>query len=1752
MAQIRTLDILTLAHNDNTKYIWRHLWNTSQEIINEKFKDKRISISTEYTSGTLVASIKMYSMNTAYVLIKKVFDELSNQTKAVKRKVCHKITEDELNRLSEQLRNFEIGCYPDQERNWVWFVGSAVIIDNIHNYLENIDCKFLQEDPIQKNPTDETESSLEDSFEHVSVPMLLSQDDQAIIWLHDLLKWDCLSSSNVHVECHRFNIKILAIDPKEKEDIEKKIKAKIDDFRQMLACQKLSFNPSTLEFILRPAVHDFLLSRVNTKCDGFDVAWFEDQGNVVKLYTSDDRKVNSKSTRFKECIKEEGFPVPSVVFKRSKTIKQLEQIESDFNGKVCIKLSSTAATVNVIYTSDSFDVVKKIHALYATSPVYLYKENQSKCRMFFTKIKHLIEKKHEVDLSEDESYGDYAWVVKGEHDKTQMVHDQLKKLQESITSETKSCITDENNDILLEKVQTIDETSRCLIKIKDISPSSMTRKTFNIDIRDKVQYRTWTLKCGTIVKLNNCDMRQMLWMLNGSFVVDILEAPAQEENPKINTNHLKDFSVATIYLRKWQENRNQERNILCSQMNTLLKEIAEHPHIMALNFDLADIDKVKWPVQKYIKEILAVVKTMRPTITVLFNDIQKARFDRVTEIIDDVNAGSKIDSGGTKTGLKITVIKGELAKQKADVIVNSANKTLQLGSGAVSSSILKHAGQGIQDDCNSQLLQLKKTEIAYTQVVMTEAYNLGCGIVFHGTLPTYAQDNHQVLEKFIRNCLMKAETHQVKSIAFPALGTGNLGYPPEFVAEKMFHTVEKFAKEIVPKKLSEVCFVIYPTDDNAIKAFEREEVKRRRPDVKWTEFTAMSPLCVTCKISVVGENSRIVQDTFKEVIESISKKKRENIMFSRSQSSVESHDTSSTVPFDQTIDRRANISSTEQPENLNPQVSDKGSNGQEDKKIPTDSIHMSHNTFAPDEDLPRFTDKPEGGVCTVEIMIIEDDVEDPCKEILDVMNRLNIKEEKIVWNELNCKQARVKLSSETDADHLISCLADKRRYKIMKCSPDAVVNIRAKLSQSMRTFLQMEKIRSRLIKYSGVGIDNDKGEVILRGDLTEISTARDLLIRWKEEGCSQTNTEIQITKLSKSPLALEELGCMESDPLNRSNVQSRNENNQLASKTKSGKDIHQAMINKSLDEENSSNESNFDRPFNGNKNYTDEHGSTKRLLQDRSPNDAMNEYAAEGERTRNPEVVNPSSNALDSKPSDKNIVPTRKQFENLGGDDKYEIPPLTVEKQHINKDVRRPNINKPESGEMNNRNKGKEHNKDPWEKKVMEPLHIPQDESLMLITKEGIKVFVYKAKICHIANVDCIVNSTNSDMTHKFGLSQVIAEAAGKSMMEECKQFISSFAILGRSDIFVSTAGNLSHYRKILHIHAPKMKEDMNISDFSDDLSNTVRMCLSEASKKRLKSVALPAISSGYGGAPKDHRFLAYPNGVLEFSRKEGKTTTVREVHFVDVGDEVVNYMQAAFLHAHPDSSHSNIKDKIKKLSEKAKEFYKAIKSAPAGNHSEFYFYKLAVVTCDGGLLSTWKHPHIRNIQQSQDFGVWEDNETAVVMTEDQGMNGKSASSQKCQERGGRSFKQNYDGLKNMKRAGGKVFDILGDDNLNFGFVLVTIMPHMSRQVMKRNSNEQNGFFRLLSQCCKNVLSIADKNKVKHLSMPVLGADSFTCKDTWFLEACVSCVFTEVDAFKEKRKGENCMVVHIVTNGNVKLLQILEQHIWMIKHSSRV
>ncbi|KAG9329910.1 hypothetical protein JZ751_028614, partial [Albula glossodonta] len=67
------------------------------------------------------------------------------------------------------------------------------------------------------------------------------------------------------------------------------------------------------------------------------------------------------------------------------------------------------------------------------------------------------------------------------------------------------------------------------------------------------------------------------------------------------------------------------------------------------------------------------------------------------------------------------------------------------------------------------------------------------------------------LMEIVQTCLKEAERHRAVSLAFPAIGTGNMSFPRPLVAKLLLSEVQAFSQRKVPKHLREVVFIVHPT-----------------------------------------------------------------------------------------------------------------------------------------------------------------------------------------------------------------------------------------------------------------------------------------------------------------------------------------------------------------------------------------------------------------------------------------------------------------------------------------------------------------------------------------------------------------------------------------------------------------------------------------------------------------------------------------------------------------------------------------------------------------------------------------------------------------------------------------------------------------------------------------------------------------------------------------------------------------------------
>ncbi|XP_042587199.1 protein mono-ADP-ribosyltransferase PARP9-like isoform X1 [Cyprinus carpio] len=162
---------------------------------------------------------------------------------------------------------------------------------------------------------------------------------------------------------------------------------------------------------------------------------------------------------------------------------------------------------------------------------------------------------------------------------------------------------------------------------------------------------------------------------------------------------------------------------------------------------------------------------------------------------------------------------GAIEEEKVDVIVNTISAECNLSMGLISKAILNKAGSKIQDEIS------RRKHSNSTNVHVTKGHNLNCEAVYHTVCIVRSEPMAtQILYDVVSECLRKASMGY-KSISFPAIGTGNLGFKKCEVARIMTDAVAYFAKNNT-KKL-DVNFVVYPKDNQMMEAFEKEMKMRK-------------------------------------------------------------------------------------------------------------------------------------------------------------------------------------------------------------------------------------------------------------------------------------------------------------------------------------------------------------------------------------------------------------------------------------------------------------------------------------------------------------------------------------------------------------------------------------------------------------------------------------------------------------------------------------------------------------------------------------------------------------------------------------------------------------------------------------------------------------------------------------------------------------------------------------------------------------
>src|SRR5216684_56252 len=160
---------------------------------------------------------------------------------------------------------------------------------------------------------------------------------------------------------------------------------------------------------------------------------------------------------------------------------------------------------------------------------------------------------------------------------------------------------------------------------------------------------------------------------------------------------------------------------------------------------------------------------------------------------------------------KFALKQGDLTEMDVDAIVNAANNDLQLG-GGVAGAIRRKGGDAIQRECDA----IGSIPLGFAAI--TSGGKLAAKYVIHAaSMGLGSLTTADTLRTSTQHSLRLASERGLKTIAFPAVGTGIAGFPMKECAEIMLQEAAEHLRN--GSSLETIYFVLF--DEQATGVFER-------------------------------------------------------------------------------------------------------------------------------------------------------------------------------------------------------------------------------------------------------------------------------------------------------------------------------------------------------------------------------------------------------------------------------------------------------------------------------------------------------------------------------------------------------------------------------------------------------------------------------------------------------------------------------------------------------------------------------------------------------------------------------------------------------------------------------------------------------------------------------------------------------------------------------------------------------------------
>lgn len=162
--------------------------------------------------------------------------------------------------------------------------------------------------------------------------------------------------------------------------------------------------------------------------------------------------------------------------------------------------------------------------------------------------------------------------------------------------------------------------------------------------------------------------------------------------------------------------------------------------------------------------------------------------------------------------IKIDVQRGDITRVEVDAVVNAANNHLWMG-GGVAGALKRVGGPEVEAEA------MTKGPMPVGEAAVANAGRLPVRYVIHAAVMGQdLQTDAEKIRQATRNSLLRADELDIRTIAFPALGTGVGGFPLGECARIMIHEIIQHSAG--GTGLETVTFVLF--DGGAFEVFRQE------------------------------------------------------------------------------------------------------------------------------------------------------------------------------------------------------------------------------------------------------------------------------------------------------------------------------------------------------------------------------------------------------------------------------------------------------------------------------------------------------------------------------------------------------------------------------------------------------------------------------------------------------------------------------------------------------------------------------------------------------------------------------------------------------------------------------------------------------------------------------------------------------------------------------------------------------------------